>query len=147
MGLAKWWTTDVVTTSIRQGRTLVAVDGDEVVGVATFGVQDDAFVLWKLYVLPGHHGQGIGSALLATVLEEAEPASTARSSCPTSRATTRPRASTLQRASPRPTASRAGAGLPDQVWMRARSPAAPRRRRVRHRAGDRAGRPRRELQS
>ncbi len=40
MGLAKWWTPDVVTTSIRQGRTLVAVDGAEVVGVATFGVQD-----------------------------------------------------------------------------------------------------------
>ena len=68
MGLAKWWTPDVVTTSIRQGRTLVAVDGAEVVGVATFGVQDDALALWKLYVLPDHHGHGIGSRLLDAVV-------------------------------------------------------------------------------
>jgi GNAT superfamily N-acetyltransferase len=71
MGLAKWWTPDVVTTSIRQGRTLVAVDGAEVVGVATFGVQDDALALWKLYVLPEHHGRGIGSRLLDAVLDRA----------------------------------------------------------------------------
>jgi GNAT superfamily N-acetyltransferase len=71
MGLAKWWTPDVVTTSIRQGRTLVAVDGDEVVGVATFGVQDGAFALWKLYVLPGHHGHGIGSRLMKAVVDRA----------------------------------------------------------------------------
>ena len=29
-------------------------------------------MLWRLYVLPERHGQGIGSALLATVLEEAD---------------------------------------------------------------------------
>jgi GNAT superfamily N-acetyltransferase len=71
MGLAKWWTPDVVTTSIRQGRTLVAVEGGEVIGVATFGVQDSAFALWKLYVLPGHHGHGIGSRLMEAVVERA----------------------------------------------------------------------------
>jgi GNAT superfamily N-acetyltransferase len=71
MGLAKWWTSDVVTDAIRKGRTLVAVDGDDVVGVATFGPQDDAFVLWKLYVLPGHHGHGIGSRLMEAVVERA----------------------------------------------------------------------------
>ncbi|HET8988920.1 MAG TPA: GNAT family N-acetyltransferase [Humibacillus sp.] len=71
MGLAKWWTPDVATTSIRQGRTLVAVDGDEVVGVATFGMQDGAFALWKLYVLPGHHGHGIGSRLMTAVVDRA----------------------------------------------------------------------------
>ena len=74
MGLAKWWTSDVVTHSIRTGRTLVAVKGDEVVGVATFGPQDDAFVLWKLYVLPEHHGHGIGSRLLEAVVERAREA-------------------------------------------------------------------------
>jgi GNAT superfamily N-acetyltransferase len=71
MGLAKWWTSDVVTDSIRKGRTLVAVDGGEVVGVATFGSQRGDFVLWKLYVLPGHHGQGIGTRLLEAVVERA----------------------------------------------------------------------------
>ena len=71
MGLAKWWTSDVVTDSIRKGRTLVAVDGGEVVGVATFGTQNGDFVLWKLYVLPGHHGHGIGSRLMEAVIERA----------------------------------------------------------------------------
>lgn len=74
MGLAKWWTSDVVTHAIRTGRTLVAVEDHEVVGVATFGTQDDAFVLWKLYVLPDHHGHGIGSRLLEAVVERAEEA-------------------------------------------------------------------------
>lgn len=67
MGLAKWWTHDAVTASIRTGRTLVASQGGEVVGLATHGVQDDQVVLWKLYVLPGHHGEGIGTALLHEV--------------------------------------------------------------------------------
>jgi GNAT superfamily N-acetyltransferase len=74
MGLAKWWTSDVVTRSIRMGRTIVAVKDDEVVGVATFGTQDDAFVLWKLYVLPDHHGHGIGSRLMDAVVERAREA-------------------------------------------------------------------------
>ncbi len=67
MGLAKWWTRDAVTASIRAGRTIVAALGDEVIGVATHGVQGDQVVLWKLYVLPGRHGKGIGSALLREV--------------------------------------------------------------------------------
>jgi len=71
MGLAKWWTSDVVTDSIRKGRTLVAVDRAEVVGVATFGTQNGNFVLWKLYVLPGHHGHGIGSRLMEAVVDRA----------------------------------------------------------------------------
>ncbi len=71
MGLAKWWTRDAVTASIRAGRTIVAVLGDEVIGVATHGVQDDHVVLWKLYVLPGQHGKGIGSALLQEVEQRA----------------------------------------------------------------------------
>lgn len=72
MGLAKWWTSDVVTDSIRKGRTIVASQGDHVVGVATYGLQDDAFVLWKLYVLPGLHGHGIGTRLLQAVVERAK---------------------------------------------------------------------------
>jgi ribosomal protein S18 acetylase RimI-like enzyme len=34
-------------------------------------VQDDQFVLWKLYVLPDHHGRGIGSQLMEAVVERA----------------------------------------------------------------------------
>ena len=71
MGLAKWWTSDVVTDSIRKGRTIVATRDGEVIGVATFGTQNDNFVLWKLYVLPGHHGHGIGSRLMGAVVDRA----------------------------------------------------------------------------
>ncbi|MDV3223445.1 GNAT family N-acetyltransferase [Intrasporangium sp.] len=71
MGLAKWWTSDVVAASIRQGRTLVAELDGEVVGMAAFGTQDDGFVLWKLYVLHEHHGRGIGSRLMDAVVERA----------------------------------------------------------------------------
>ena len=78
MGLAKWWTSDVVTDSIRKGRTLVAVDRGEVVGVATFGTRNGDFVLWKLYVLPGHHGHGVGSQLMDAVLEHAREGGHAR---------------------------------------------------------------------
>ena len=34
-------------------------------------MQDGAFALWKLYVLPGHHGHGIGSRLLNAVVDRA----------------------------------------------------------------------------
>ncbi len=78
MGLAKWWTSDVVTDSIRKGRTLVAIGDNEVVGVATFGTQGGDFVLWKLYVLPGHHGHGIGSRLMDAVAERARDAGHSR---------------------------------------------------------------------
>ena len=34
--------------------------------MASVGREQDHLVLWRLYVLPEHHGQGIGSALLAS---------------------------------------------------------------------------------
>jgi GNAT superfamily N-acetyltransferase len=71
MGLAKWWTTDAVIPSIRVGRTLVAERDGEVVAMAAYGTQGDDLVLWKLYVLPEHHGHGIGRRLLAAVVDRA----------------------------------------------------------------------------
>ncbi len=109
MGLAKWWTKDVVTASIRTGRTLVAVDtrsapGDgeqgQVIGMATFGVQDDTFYAWKLYVLPGHHGRRIGSRLWTPSSTGPASSATTRWCCPTSTATTRRPASTGGTVSP-----------------------------------------------
>jgi len=120
MGLAKWWTSDAVTDSIRKGRTLVAVDGEEVVGCATVGpagTPDEALALWKLYVVPGRHGQGIGSRLLEAVVERAS-------------LSTRPRI-VLSHIEGNDDAARfyrsrgfhethresGGSGLPDSVWM------------------------------
>lgn len=71
MGLAKWWTPDAVIPSIRTGRTLVAEVAGEVVGVASHGVLGEDLVLWKLYVLPGHQGQGVGARLLEAVCDRA----------------------------------------------------------------------------
>ncbi|CAN7321978.1 GNAT family N-acetyltransferase [Terrabacter sp. LjRoot27] len=117
MGLAKWWTSDVVTDSIRKGRTLVAVKGDEVVGVATFGSQDESFVLWKLYVLPGHHGHGIGSrlmdAVVARALESEHPRITLsylEGNQQAARFYTRHGFVETHRETP-------GSGLPESVWM------------------------------
>jgi GNAT superfamily N-acetyltransferase len=71
MGLAKWWTGDAVIPGIRVGRTLVADDAGTVVGMASYGSQDDELVLWKLYVLPAHQGRGLGRRLLDEVVERA----------------------------------------------------------------------------
>ena len=85
--------------------------------MASVGREEDHLVLWRLYVLPEHHGQGIGSALLAAVLEEARRKLPARSGSPTPRATPRPRTSTAPGVSSRPHHEAGGGGVPDQVWM------------------------------
>ena len=71
MGLAKWWSAEGTRPAIEAGRVTVAEVDGEVVGVASAGPHDGRLVLWKLYVLPGHQGEGIGSALLASVLDGA----------------------------------------------------------------------------
>lgn len=68
MGLAKWWTTDAVIPAIRVGRTLIADDDGAVLGMASYGTQEDQLVLWKLYILPDHQGRGIGRRLLDEVV-------------------------------------------------------------------------------
>jgi len=39
--------------------------------MASYSLDDDALVLWKLYVLPDRHGRGVGGALMDAVLEAA----------------------------------------------------------------------------
>ncbi|WP_433168431.1 GNAT family N-acetyltransferase [Kribbella sp. CA-247076] len=63
-GLAQWWSPEVVERGIRNGITLVAAEGDRLVGMVGLGREGDSWVMWKLYVLPDHQGQGIGRALL-----------------------------------------------------------------------------------
>lgn len=71
MGLAKWWTAEATIPAIRAGRVTVAQLGDEIVGVAAVGPLDGHLALWKLYVLPGHQGAGIGTRLMSAVLDDA----------------------------------------------------------------------------
>ncbi len=63
-GIAQWWSAEVVEWGIRNGITLVAADGDNLVGMVGLGREGDSWVMWKLYVLPEHQGKGIGKALL-----------------------------------------------------------------------------------
>ncbi|WP_246111320.1 GNAT family N-acetyltransferase [Terrabacter aerolatus] len=117
MGLAKWWTSDVVTDSIRKGRTLVAVEGDDVVGVATFGPQDDAFVLWKLYVLPGHHGHGIGSRLMDAVVDRALESEQSRITLSYLEGNQQAARFYARRGFVETHRETPGSGLPESVWM------------------------------
>jgi ribosomal protein S18 acetylase RimI-like enzyme len=58
----------------------VACDGDEVVGLASYAVEErwDSVVLVVLNVLPGYHGRGGGRALLDAVRDEAAQLGLAR---------------------------------------------------------------------
>ena len=71
MGLAKWWSAEANLTAIRAGRMTVAEVDDDIVGVASAGPHEGRLVLWKLYVLPEHQGQGVGARLLEAVVEGA----------------------------------------------------------------------------
>jgi ribosomal protein S18 acetylase RimI-like enzyme len=63
-GLAQWWSPEAVERGIRNGITLVASEGDQLIGMVGLGREGDHWVMWKLYVLPDHQGQGVGKALL-----------------------------------------------------------------------------------
>jgi GNAT superfamily N-acetyltransferase len=69
MGLAKWWSAESTLPAIQAGRMTVAEVDGEVVGVASAGPHEGHLVLWKLYVLPAHQGEGIGARLLEAVVE------------------------------------------------------------------------------
>jgi len=71
MGLAKWWTEGATIPAIRTGRVTVAEVDGAVVGIAVVGPHENHLVLWKLYVLPEFQGQGIGSALMESVVVSA----------------------------------------------------------------------------
>ena len=49
----------------------LAEDGGQVVGMAMLGNFEGQPVVWKLYVLPGHQGRGVGSALLDAAIAAA----------------------------------------------------------------------------
>jgi ribosomal protein S18 acetylase RimI-like enzyme len=120
-GLAKWWSAEATSPAIRQGRVTVAELDGQVCGMASVGREEDHLVLWRLYVLPEHHGQGIGSALLAAVLEEADGRYAEIRLSYTEGNT--PAASFYRSRGFVETHHEAGGGgVPDQVWMSRRVP-------------------------
>ena len=72
-GLATWWSDGALRRSLRDTIVLVAIEGDQAVGVGNLDVRGDVPIIWKLYVRPGTQGTGVGSALLAALIEQAPP--------------------------------------------------------------------------
>ena len=78
MGLAKWWTPEETRPLVDSGRTFVAEVGPDettdaspkIIGIASTGLLGKEVALYRLYVLPDYHGQGLGSRLLGAVLED-----------------------------------------------------------------------------
>ena len=68
-GLAQWWSPEAVERGIRNGITLVAAEGEHLVGMVGLGREGDFWVMWKLYVLPDHQGKGVGKALLDAAIK------------------------------------------------------------------------------
>jgi ribosomal protein S18 acetylase RimI-like enzyme len=68
-GLATWWSAAAVTRGLETTSTLVAELDAEVVGVANVDLRPDVPVIWRLYVLPGCQGAGVGGALLRGLVD------------------------------------------------------------------------------
>jgi ribosomal protein S18 acetylase RimI-like enzyme len=68
-GLAQWWSPEAVERGIRNGITLVAAEGEQLIGMVGLGREGEFWVMWKLYVLPGHQGKGVGKALLDAAIK------------------------------------------------------------------------------
>jgi GNAT superfamily N-acetyltransferase len=66
---ALWWTAEGTLPAIADGRVWVADDDGQIVGMSMYGIKDRTVDIWKLYVRPGYQGQGIGTALLNSVLD------------------------------------------------------------------------------
>lgn len=69
-----WWEAGYIAESMERTTHYIAERDGEVLGTAVVGALDGEPVLWKLYVLPAEHGGGIGSALLATVIDAVDGA-------------------------------------------------------------------------
>jgi ribosomal protein S18 acetylase RimI-like enzyme len=70
--LERWWSAGSVEGALATIPHWVAEQDGEVVGVTNLGEMDGQPVMWKLYVHPGAHGRGLGTALLDAVLDAAD---------------------------------------------------------------------------
>lgn len=67
---AKWHSKEFLSNQIRKEKYYfpIALEGDEVVGIATSGTREEGVIdLFRFYVLPAHQGRGIGSKLFEMV--------------------------------------------------------------------------------
>lgn len=64
-----WWTQERIAQAVDVGRVVIVKTGEQITGVAEWGLYEGEPVVWKLYVQPARRGEGIGPALLAIVTE------------------------------------------------------------------------------
>ncbi|MER8025892.1 GNAT family N-acetyltransferase [Glutamicibacter protophormiae] len=76
--LNTWWSHESVSASITDDTTFIASQGEQAVGTLTLGRFEDEPVIWKIYVVPEAHGQGIGTALMNVALAAVGPAQDVR---------------------------------------------------------------------
>jgi GNAT superfamily N-acetyltransferase len=69
-GLATWWSEEALQRGLAATTTLVAEAAGQVVGMGNVDLRPRVPVIWKLYVLPGHQGTGVGSRLLTSLVEQ-----------------------------------------------------------------------------
>jgi GNAT superfamily N-acetyltransferase len=69
-GIETWWSEDAVRRGLDTTVTLVAEPEGRVVGMGNVDLRPAVPVIWKLYVLPGHQGAGIGGELLRALVAE-----------------------------------------------------------------------------
>lgn len=68
-GLAVWWSVEAIERSLRETAVVVAVEGDRVVGMGNVDLRGETPTIWKLYVLEEVRGGGVGTALLAALVD------------------------------------------------------------------------------
>jgi SAM-dependent methyltransferase/GNAT superfamily N-acetyltransferase len=71
-----WWSPPYLGEAVGAGELLLAHDGDQLIGVAQWGLLGGDPVLWKLYVHPEHRGGGVGVQLLDAVISAIPSGST-----------------------------------------------------------------------
>lgn len=70
-GLDEFWSEDAIASAIRLGNVVVAEATVGIVGIVHVEELGDDLVMWKLYVLPGQQGRGVGRLLVDAAKERA----------------------------------------------------------------------------
>ncbi|MFD8492937.1 GNAT family N-acetyltransferase [Amycolatopsis sp. NPDC059657] len=65
-----WWSEPQIRAAVTSGLVIVAQAGEQLIGVGQRGRRGDDHVIYKLYVDPGHRGNGVGPRLLEALIKQ-----------------------------------------------------------------------------
>lgn len=66
--VTRWWTIDRMSQAVNEGRVVVAENEGDIIGLGEWSLHQGTPVIWKLYVHPSHHGNGIGPRLIDAII-------------------------------------------------------------------------------